>query len=121
MSQLLERAIRRQAWIRESRDVALILAILTLPVALLAILGIRQSIRVAGSAFTAGGIVCGVICVVSIWVAVHLIREVRRLGQLLRDPDLMTRLVEETGLDGGVRWAGLVPFRNRDGRNSGES
>jgi hypothetical protein len=111
----LERAIRRQQWIRESRDIAVILAVVMLPIAFFALLGIRQSIRVAGSAFTAGGFVCALICVVSVWIAFHFFRESVRLGKLLRDPALITRLDKETGLDGGVRWSGLIPFSGRNG------
>lgn len=113
MSELIERVIRRQQWIRESRDVALIFAIVMLPIAFLALLGVRSSIQVAGSAFTAGGIACGGISVISIWVAFHFFRETMRLGRLLRDPALITRLEEEKGLDGGVRWSGLIPFSGR--------
>jgi hypothetical protein len=119
MSELLQRAIRRQQWIRESRDIAVIFAVVMLPIAFFALLGIRRSIQVAGSAFTAGGVVCGFICVVSVWVAFHFFRESLRLGRLLRDPALITRLEQESGLDGGVRWSGLIPFsgrsRDRDG------
>jgi len=115
MSELLERAIRRQQWIRESRDIAVIVAVVMLPIAFFALLGIRESIRVAGSAFTVGGFVCGLICVVAIWVAFHFFRESVRLGRLLRDPALITRLENEPGLDGGVRWSGLIPFSGRNG------
>lgn len=114
MSELLERAIRRQKWIRESRDIAVIFAVVMLPIAFFALLGIRKSIQVAGSAFTVGGFVCGLICVVSVWVSFHFFRESLRLGKLLRDPALITRLEEEAGLDGGVRWSGLIPFSGRN-------
>jgi multidrug transporter EmrE-like cation transporter len=121
MSELLERVIRRQQWIRESRDIAVIFAIVMLPIAFVALLGIRRSIQVAGSAFTAGGIVCGLGCVVSVWIAFHFFRESLRLGKLLRDPELITRLNEEAGLDGGVRWSGLIPFSGRRNEDCDES
>jgi len=113
MSDLLNRAIRRQQWIRESRDIAVILAVVMLPIAFVALLGIRKSIQVAGSAFTVGGILCGLVCVLSVWVAFHLFRETLRLGRLLRDPSLIARFEQESGLDGGVRWSGLVPLFRR--------
>lgn len=121
MSELLERVIRRQTWIRESRDVALVCFFLTLPVAFFALVGIRESILVAGTAFTLGGIAYGVICVLAVWVAIHLLREARRLQKLLSDPDLINRLQQETGLDGRVRWSGLIPFANRQGKEGDES
>jgi hypothetical protein len=120
MSELLERAIRRQQWIRESRDVAVIFAVVLLPIAFVALLGVRKSIQVTGSAFTPGGIISGLICVFSVWAAFHFLRESLRLGKLLRDPSLITRLDKESGLDGSVRWSGLIPFSLRKSDRDGK-
>jgi hypothetical protein len=115
MSELLQRAIRRQQWIRESRDIAVIVAVVMLLIVVFGLLGIRKSIQVTGSAFTAGGVVGGLVCVCSAWAAFHFFRESLRLGKLLRDPALITRLEKEAGLDGDVRWSGLIPFSARNG------
>ena len=110
MSRILQRAIRRQKAIRESRDLAWVLFVIILAIAYVGVTGILRSIEVAGTALTVGGIVSGVFVLMAAWVAQHLAREAFRLGKLMRDSDQIMLQKDTSNLDSGVRWSGLNPF-----------
>lgn len=109
VSQAIERAIRRQQAIQQSRGTAWIMFIVMLPVALLSALALIQA-AVQGSLLSLNGIVSAVITVSAVWVSGHLFREARRLGKLLKDPALIMRLERDPDLVTELQWSTLLPF-----------
>lgn len=110
MSRIVQRAIRRQKAIRESRDLAWVLFVVMLPIVYLGLEGILKSIEVAGTVLTAGGIVSVLIGLMAVWVAQHLVREALRLGRLMKDVDQIMLQRDTSDLPSSVRWSGLNPF-----------
>jgi hypothetical protein len=110
MSRILKRAIRRQKAIRESRDIAWLLFAVMLAIVYVGVEGVLRSNEVAGTVFTAGGIVSVLIGLMAIWVAQHLLREALRLGSLMKDSDRIMNEEDTSDLPTGVRWSRLNPF-----------
>jgi len=105
--------MRRQQAVRESRDVACIIFVVLLPVAGFGIVGVLQSVDVAGTPFTAGGVVSALVGLAAAWVAVHVFREILRLNRLLANPKLIMGLGKDLDEVTGLQWSGLLPFSGR--------
>ena len=89
---------------------AWVLFVIMIPVAYVGLEGILQSMEVAGTVLTAGGIVSVLIGLVAIWVGQHLFREALRLGKLMKDSDQIMLQKDTSDLPSGVRWSSLNPF-----------
>lgn len=109
MSRLVERALRRQRAIQYSRSTALMGLVGALVVAILALISIVVSI--AGGAVVSPGVLAGgIILIVAGWVAGHLSTEIRRLGKLLKNRDLILRSEQNPELTNSGHWKSLNPF-----------
>lgn len=105
----IERGVRRQRAIQESRGFAGILCLALLAVASICLLSLIAAAE-AGALISFNGFAGVVILVSSAWVAVHLFREVLRLGKLLKDPQRLMRPGRDPELVDGIQWSGLLPF-----------
>ena len=110
---MLKRVMRRQESIRESRDLAGVVCVAMLLVVVFALVGIGQSIALAATPLTPGGIGSAVVGIAAVWAAVHLFREVLRLSRLMQDPELIMRLNQDNDLVTEVQWSNLIPFSGR--------
>jgi hypothetical protein len=113
MSDMLKRVMRRQSAIRESRDIACILFVVMLPVVYVGVIGVLQSVEMAGTPVTAGGAISALMIIVAAWVALHLLREILRLSRLLKDPQRIMGLNKDVDLVAGLRWSSLLPFTGK--------
>jgi hypothetical protein len=109
MSQSIQRGIRRLQAIQQSRSLAWIVLVFMLSVAFFAFFALIVAIR-AGVFVSAGGITSVIFLVSSSWVAGHMIREVRRLGKLLRDPERIMRAERHPDVVSGIHWSAVLPF-----------
>lgn len=80
-----------------------------LPIAFFAVISLLVSLM-DGSIVSLSSLISGLVAVSAIWVARHLFREARRLGKLLRDPELIMRSEQSPDLVSGVHWSSLNPF-----------
>lgn len=117
MSKLVERGLRRQRAIQQSRGTVLSMLIVALPIALLALISLVASIA-GGRILSLGSFASGVVAISAIWVAGHLFREAQRLGKLLKDPEWIMRAEQDPDLVSGVHWSRLNPF-SRGGASTG--
>ena len=111
MSQSIQRGVRRLQAIQESRNIAWILLAVMLPIAVFSLIELISRLQ-NGMLVSVGGGVSAVVFVSAGWVAVHLFRETRRLGRLLRDPGRIMRLERDPDLVEGIQWSGFLPFSN---------
>ncbi|MGW8367691.1 MAG: hypothetical protein ACWGPN_03300 [Gammaproteobacteria bacterium] len=109
MSQMLERGLRRQRAIQQSRSTAWAMLAVMLPIAFFALISMLV-LAIDGTILSLGGLASALIAVCALWVAAHLFGEARRLGRLLKDPKSIMRSDQSMDLISGVHWSSLNPF-----------
>lgn len=112
MSQLLERGLRRQRAIQQSRSTAWVMFIIMLSIGFSALASLVVAL-VAGGAVSLSGTASVVIAIAALWIAGHLFAEARRLGRLLKDPESIMGSDRGTDLVSGIHWWRLNPFSGR--------
>lgn len=111
MSGIVERGLRRQRAIQQSRSAAWVMLVFVLIIALSSLLSLIATV-VTGTAFSLIAFVSLVVLISTVWVSGHLYRETRRLGNLLKDPEALMRAEQNPDLVSGAHWSVLNPFSN---------
>ena len=110
MSERLKLAIRRQQDVQKSRDIAWMAFAALVPIILLAALGLILPLVGPEHSVSFGQLISGVVAVFATGIAVQVFREARRLGRLLRDPQMLMRLERDSDEMRGLHWSVLNPF-----------
>ena len=109
MSQSIRRGLRRLEDVQYSRSVAWIVFVVMLPIAFYAFVAVVTAVQ-SGAFVSASGIISVVVLISAVWVAIHMLREVRRLGKLIRNPERLMRPERDPELVSGIHWSGFLPF-----------
>ena len=109
MSQLLQRGLRRQRAIQQSRSAALALLVIASIVLFIAAVSWLASVA-GGGLLSLRAMGSLLVALTMLWICGHLFREARRLGKLLQDPERIMRSDQDPDLVSGVHWSVLNPF-----------
>lgn len=109
MSKTIRRGMRRLEDVQHSRSVAWIVFFVMLPTAFFASIVLLTAIQ-AGAFMSARAVVSVVVFLSAVWAAIHMLREVRRLGALIRNTERLMRPERDPDLMSGIDWSGFLPF-----------
>ena len=110
MSERLKLAIRRQRDVQKSRDIAWMVFAALVPIILLAALGLLLPLVSPEPRISFGQLISGVVAIFAAGIAWQVFREARRLGRLLRDPQMLMSLERDSDEMRGLHWSVLNPF-----------
>jgi NhaP-type Na+/H+ or K+/H+ antiporter len=112
-SDQLQRAVRLQQSIQKSRQIAWVLFVALTVVSLFCVLALIAQFQRPAGVFTIGAGITAVVAILAAGIAVQMLLAGRRLGRLLKDPELLMRSRKGSDDAKGLHWSALLPWSGR--------